>query len=65
MLGEIAAIPGVDGVILTFDDFSDRHRAVRPSHPAADGQSREDLGRSVSGRQTRAFEAFPACAAVT
>ena len=36
MLDELSAVPGVRGVMMTFDDFRRRHGAVRHPHPAAD-----------------------------
>ena len=46
MLDELGAVPGVRGVMLTFNDFRHRHGAVRHPHPAADAQPEpDDAGR--------------------
>ena len=36
LLDELATVPGVKGIMLTFDDFIAGHGCVRPAHPAAD-----------------------------
>ena len=48
MMDQVAAVPGVSGILMTFDDFVHRHGAIRPIHPAADDKPPAGCHRGVT-----------------